>query len=279
MNTLNLLTATLDDIIFEGRNKAYGAFVLRRLYSRHLTRAAIIACALCLLLVGVPLLVERIWPTVIVIPPTIEEPIEPQVVLLPKVAPPAPPAAATKQPVVVTPPRVEVPTHVVPDSKVIEPPKELPPVEVAPVIDPISPGVGGGTGAATDGVPGGTGVTPGGGSDSGAVEAPTTSAPFVYAEVMPTFVGGDAALRKYLQRNLHYPPEALRGGVSGKVFVSFVVNSNGAITDVEVVKGLGSGTDEEAMRVVRNMPAWTPGRQNHRAVSVRYTLPITFRYE
>ncbi|UOQ81063.1 energy transducer TonB [Hymenobacter sp. 5414T-23] len=96
---------------------------------------------------------------------------------------------------------------------------------------------------------------------------------------MPDFVGGQAALAKYLQRHLRYPASALRSSISGRVFVAFTVNSDGTIKDVEILKGLGYGTDEEATRVISAMPAWKPGRQNNRAVPVRYTLPITFRYE
>ncbi|UOQ73783.1 energy transducer TonB [Hymenobacter cellulosilyticus] len=101
----------------------------------------------------------------------------------------------------------------------------------------------------------------------------------MHVEVMPEFAGGINALRQYMQRNLRYPKQALTNAVSGKVFVSFTVQADGSISDVQVMKGLGYGTDEEATRVVSSMPAWTPGRQNSRPVAVRYTLPITFQYQ
>ncbi|WP_176132794.1 energy transducer TonB [Hymenobacter sp. CRA2] len=134
----------------------------------------------------------------------------------------------------------------------------------------------------------GEGVVPNDGTVSttttGSIDSGTTNTVakpepvFNYVEKMPEFAGGQEALAKYLQKNMHYPARALREGVEGKVFVAFTVNSTGEIVDVEVVKGLGYGTDEEALRVIRQMPRWQAGQQNGRAVSVRYTLPITFKY-
>ena len=125
----------------------------------------------------------------------------------------------------------------------------------------------------------GSGPATGPATDSNVAVTPPPAAPFLHAEVMPEFAGGLDALRNYLQRHMKYPRQALAGGVSGKVFVAFTVQASGAISDVEILKGLGYGTEEEALRVVKNMPAWTPGRQNNHPVAVRYTLPITFRYE
>ena len=281
MSTLNLRTATLDDMVFEGRNQAYGAFLLRRLYHRHLTVAIVLASAVGLLLVGVPFMVERLWPTAFVLPAApdvvVLQIIDPIVLPKVEVQPVAPPARARIQPAVVTPPVTETVPVVVPETKqIVAPPKDAPLPAVMPIVGPV--GGTGEVGTLTDGVPDGTG-TADNGAGSGTAEASASAAPFIYVEAMPTFVGGEEALRKYLQHNLHYPPEALRSGIAGKVFVSFVVSATGTITDVEVVKGLGYGTDAEAKRVISAMPAWTPGRQNHRAVAVRYTLPITFRYQ
>jgi protein TonB len=96
---------------------------------------------------------------------------------------------------------------------------------------------------------------------------------------MPDFVGGRLALQRYLQKHLRFPNAALAAQVSGRVYVSFVVQTDGSIGDVTVLKGLGYGTEEAAARVVREMPAWTPGMQNHHLVPVRFTLPITFQFE
>ena len=82
-----------------------------------------------------------------------------------------------------------------------------------------------------------------------------------------------------MSKTLRYPRSAASAGVSGRVFVSFVVNTDGSLTDVAVLKGIGFGCDEEALRVVRQMPRWKPGKQSGRAVRVKYNLPISFALE
>jgi periplasmic protein TonB len=85
------------------------------------------------------------------------------------------------------------------------------------------------------------------------------------------------ALLKFLQKNLHYPTPAVNANVTGKVYMQFVVGQDGNISKVDVLKGIGFGCDEEAERVVKSMPKWSPGRQSGRAVSVKFTLPISFQ--
>lgn len=99
---------------------------------------------------------------------------------------------------------------------------------------------------------------------------------FTIVEDQPGFPGGDAALMQYLQGNLRYPTMAREAGIQGTVFVTFVVERDGSITDVRILRGVGGGLDEEAVRVVRNMPRWTPGRQRGQAVRVQFNLPIRF---
>jgi protein TonB len=98
-------------------------------------------------------------------------------------------------------------------------------------------------------------------------------------EQQPEFPGGTAEMYKYLSKNIKYPSAASRANVSGRVFMSFVVNTDGSIQDVSVLKGLGFGCDEEAIRVVKAMPKWKPGKQSGRAVRVKYNLPINFQLE
>ncbi len=107
--------------------------------------------------------------------------------------------------------------------------------------------------------------------------APAAATVYHVAEEMPAFAGGPAAFQKFLRDKLRYPEEALRKGVSGKVHVSFTVDEQGRILDPQVVRGLGAGLDEEALRLVRIMPWWTPGRIAGQPVRVAYTLPIVFR--
>lgn len=99
---------------------------------------------------------------------------------------------------------------------------------------------------------------------------------FQEVEQMPAFPGGMTALSKYLARTVRYPGEAVEAKVQGMVIVDFVVNQTGGLTQVKVLKGIGYGCDEEAIRVVQLMPAWTPGQQDGRPVSVRFTIPIRF---
>ncbi|TDN35932.1 energy transducer TonB [Hymenobacter sp. UV11] len=96
-------------------------------------------------------------------------------------------------------------------------------------------------------------------------------------EVRPQFVGGEAGLRQYLMKNLRYPEQALRQHVSGKVYVRFILNAAGRVTDASVVRGPGSGLNEEGLRLVWMMPAWQPAHQRGQAVRVSCTLPITFQ--
>lgn len=99
---------------------------------------------------------------------------------------------------------------------------------------------------------------------------------FTQVEQQPGFPGGNAACVKYLQTTIKYPAEARKNKVQGRVVTSFVVMKDGSIADVKVLQGIGAGADEEAIRVIKNMPKWFPGMQNGRPVNVQYTLPISF---
>lgn len=99
---------------------------------------------------------------------------------------------------------------------------------------------------------------------------------FVIVESMPEFPGGEEARLKYLNDNVRYPDMAKEAGIQGRVFVEFVVEKDGSVTNVRVVRGIGGGCDEEAIRVVENMPRWIPGRQRNVPVRVRFNMPIRF---
>jgi protein TonB len=96
------------------------------------------------------------------------------------------------------------------------------------------------------------------------------------AEIMPAFPGGEEKLYKFLSDNIQYPKEALDNKKEGTVYVAFVVSETGKISDVHMVKRMAYGMDHEAMRVVRMMPDWVPGKQDGKAVAVQYTLPVKF---
>jgi len=96
-------------------------------------------------------------------------------------------------------------------------------------------------------------------------------------ETIPSFRGGERMLFEFLGNNLVYPKEAKEAGVEGKVFVEFYIERDGTVCDAKVLRGIGYGCDEEALRVIGLMPKWSPGMQRGKAVRVRYTLPIVFK--
>ena len=269
----SLLThGSLDDIVFEGRNQAYGAFQLRRSYQRHLGSALLIALTACSVLLLLPVIVHYFLPEVTVAPPILSvlQPAQPRIYELPKMKPVLP--TATPPAATVTP-HAEIKTHVVPNALVKHAVGSLLPQDLGKA-GPPSTGIENAMGAS-----GRTGPVASTGVDSAKPMAEPAPAPALTAEVMPDFVGGRSALQRYLQKHLRYPTAALTAQVSGKVYVTFVVQADGTIGEVVVLKGLGYGTEEAAARVVREMPAWTPGIQNHHSVPVRFTLPITFQFE
>lgn len=99
---------------------------------------------------------------------------------------------------------------------------------------------------------------------------------FTVVEDMPEFSGGEQALYKYLANNIKYPAEAHEKGIEGRVYITFVVEKDGSLTEIKIARGIGNGCDKEAMRVVTEMPKWTPGKQRGKIVRVKYILPIRF---
>ena len=99
------------------------------------------------------------------------------------------------------------------------------------------------------------------------------------AEVMPEFPGGDQAMMQFVADNVKYPQEAIDKEISGRVMVGFVVEKDGSISDVKVVKGIGGGCDEEAVRVVKAMPKWKPGMDKGKPVRVSYMMPFSFKLQ
>ncbi len=102
---------------------------------------------------------------------------------------------------------------------------------------------------------------------------------FMSVEEQPEFPGGSSKLMEFIQKNLKYPMMARESGIQGRVFVGFVVEPDGSISHVQVMRGIGGGCDEEAVRVVQSMPKFKPGKQRGNPVRVQYTLPIVFRLQ
>ena len=108
----------------------------------------------------------------------------------------------------------------------------------------------------------------------------TKEKPYVYVDQMPEFEGGELALQKFLASNLKYPESARNSGIAGLVFISFTITKEGRLIDYELQKGLSEDIDAEAMRVIKLTDGkWAAGKQNGKAVPVRFTIPIRFRAE
>ncbi|WP_262711097.1 energy transducer TonB [Hymenobacter nivis] len=275
MNSAQIAQSSLDDIVFEGRNKNYGAYVLRQLYGRNVTRSLIIATALFALLIAFPLIAQYIKSrqpkedlkknlkeNVLMDAPPLDDTKPPPPPPPPEAPPPPPPKLTT---IKFTPPVIkkdnEVKQEEVPDQE------ELKEKTVATVT-----------------VKGNTDVQDlsalSGDGDKVVAEVVDTKV-YQYVEQMPQLPGGggNAAIVAAIQKSTKYPRMAQNNGVEGRIFVSFTVNAEGDVSDVKVVKGLGSGLDEETIRAVKTLPKFIPGKQNGRAVSVSFTVPITFKIQ
>ena len=262
-----VLKGSLDDLLFRGKNKSYGSYDLRKSYPQHLKKSLVIFLVLVLGIVGVYALYEKFKDKVIFktdapirkvtelkAPPPLDESTPP-----PPPPPPPPPVKATIQfvppkIVEVAPPDEEIKTV----EEIKETKAEISTATVAgQEIDELDAGDDG----------------------KGVVEAPKVEEPLLFAEQMPEFPGGDDALMGYLQRNIKYPSFALENEIEGVVMVNFVVNADGSISKVNVTKGIKGGCDEEAARVVRNMPKWKPGKQGGQPVPVYFDVPVNFKIE
>lgn len=275
MAEVTTTTATLDDIVFANRNRAYGAYSLRKTYPKTVWRSVLIGSSLFLLAMASPSIITALTPE-----EKEEVMVEVDLMKLP------PPPIDPNEPPPPPPPPVEVPKvntvkFLPPEVKADEEvPEEAPP----PTVEELKEAVA--AEKTQEGDPNAEEVivapeeTAGPTKVEAAVEVEKKEEEiFTVVEQQPEFPGGNAALGQFLQKNLRYPAAASRANVSGRVFVSFVVNSDGSIQDVQVLKGLGFGTDEEALRVVRSMPKWRPGKQSGRPVRVKFNLPINFQLE
>ena len=108
---------------------------------------------------------------------------------------------------------------------------------------------------------------------------PDKNGVYQIVEEMPMFPGGEQAMLDYVSKNVVYPEEAINKGIAGRVFVSFIVEKDGSVNEVEVMRGIGGGCDEEAVRVVKSMPKWKPGKMKGKPVRVSYMMPIIFKLQ
>lgn len=256
----------LNEIIFERRNKEYGAYVLRRLYNKYVSISTTGGALLFAFIVCYPLLTAFLFPEkVIVEEPTRGFPIN---FVDPLITPPIDKDLPTPP---TTPPKTPMVKFLVPEIR----PDEQVPNEVMPTQEEL---VGKNPGTETvGGNINGTDIIDILDPVNQPTEITVKEEIFTWAEEMPKFPGGDGELLSFFTKNIIYPEIARRAQVEGKVVLSFVVDKNGDVKDVQVAKGIGAGCDEEAMRVLKNMPRWTPGKQNGKTVLTRILMPVVFK--
>lgn len=273
MKTSILLNREMNDIVFENRNKSYGAFALRQDYERIMSRAMISAFLFFLCCINSPNVIRLFQDRSSIDVNTYDntpvnlDPIRnlPPVVKPPVVVPQKTPPSIKSQIKYIAP-------VVRPDDLVME--------EVnIPSIDQLANEQ---TGSTTIDNPEGTvdaGIIVDFENSSALVETTEESTVFnSYAvEQQPEFPDGMAAMYSFLKKNLDYPQLAIEMGLSGTVYIQFVVTKEGLIQNATVVRGLGGGLNQEALRVVNLMPAWKPGKHNGKVVAVNFTLPIKFQ--
>jgi protein TonB len=247
----------LDDIVFESRNKDYGAYSIRKHYSDRVNRAAVLAVGFAALLLAIPTIFksQKVIPeiakpdrgTIFSPPPPIKIEQLTQTV-----------ATTVRRAVRDLPPRVTT----VPD-------------EVIPAEPVDQPAIGNEEGA----VDGASTYTEGTDIAPVAVEPAIVEPPKVWinTEIMPSYKGGLEAMSRFLSSKIRYPSIARRTGVQGTVYVSFIIGPEGNIIKAEVVRGISKECDAEALRVISMMPAWNPGLQGGTPVMVRMVLPIKFQ--
>lgn len=256
---MNLLQPTRNEVVFAERNKVYGAYDLRTDYTRRLGLALVGAVAFFAVAIGTPYLVSKMGPPE-------EAPEKVQIVEVnldnfreedqPDEPPPPPDLPPVEQPQIETVQFVAV--------EASDEPVDAPP----PTQEDLSE-----TTAST--------TT----QEGEKIDAPPPPPPPVEEETFdlaavqeqPDFPGGMGQMYKYLQNNTKYPDMEFDAGIQGKVYVEFVVAADGSVNNVRVVRGVSPGLDKEALRAVRSMPKWTPGKMNGKPVKVRFTIPVDFK--
>jgi protein TonB len=248
------------ELLFENRNKAYGAYELRTHYNDRLLKAFGMALLIASLFFLIPYGLTLIFTH----PKIVAKPDEVTLVQLyddfvfdvkPKITPPASHVIAENS------------MRVVRNNEVTETKDEPKKDNTDGTATAITE-----TGATTDNSGGGET------SDGDPLPVPAIAEPMNLAsvDVAPSFPGGESAMMKFLGKNLHYSAFARENGIAGKIYVAFIVNEKGDITDVQLKRNLEQSLDAEVMRVVHIMPKWTPGMYHGQAVKTTFMLPVTF---
>lgn len=247
----------MEEIVFKNRNKDYGSYMLRKMYKKYVTTSVLIGLFILSVVVGYPLITAYINQNKLIrekekeVGVTMERLAQEEAP--PPPPPPPPPEAMVEKvkftaPVVVEDTTIETGLTSMDDLNKTSS-NEAPAEEVEVEIKDEGPRV---------------------------IETPVQAEIFTVVEEQPGYPGGEEARIGFLQQNIKYPEEAKELGIQGRVFVTFVVEVDGSISDVRVLRGIGGGCDEEAIRVVKAMPKWVPGKQRGVPVRVQFNLPIKF---
>ena len=257
MAILNKPTESLDEIVFANRNKDYGAYFIRKLYKKYVNRSFAIALTALIITVSVPLIASYYAKS--------RSKIGEQGVTAEMAAMNKPPEEAAP------PPPPPPPEEVEQKAKFVAPVVTTDSVVESNALnqDDLSAKV---TNVAIDE----NDFKVEEKVEEKVIEQEDKTPVFTVVEEMPGFPGGEESRLKFLQDNIQYPQVAKESGISGTVYVSFVVNSQGKVGDVKIMRGIGGGCDEEALRVIGLMPKWNPGKQAGKAVRVQFTMPIKF---
>ena len=256
----NVMAQRWEDVVFENRNKEYGAYMLRTLYNKNILTGLGLTVVIVALLFYSPDIIALFKGEEVV------EKAPPRKLVYTELSAP-PPIDKPKPP----PPQVQLPKL----QKVIKfvPPKVVKEevVEEIPTIEEIKQHE-----VAAVEIEGPTEVVFEEPVEEVVVEEDENKI-FTVVEQQPEFQGGYEAMMNFIKKNMRYPASARRMGVDGTVYVSFVVSKDGSISEVKVIRGISADCDKEAMRVVSMMPPWRPGKQNGKPVFVRFVLPIKFK--
>jgi len=256
---VNICTEEWCNLVFDGKNKTYGAFAIRTHAGEVKIKALFITLSIAVSIAIYPLLTGKT--PIEILKPGYSDPVEltnPPLDVPKELTKPASPDApkppkasvAFPQPVIsITETTGEVPTQT--ELATSNKPIGLINVEGG-LNDPSDPGDGGGTGNSKG------------------------NQVFKFVEKMPQFPGGTDELMKFLKKNLRYPEIALENYIQGKVFAQFIVDKTGKIIDLQIIKGLDKSCNEETLRILKLMPDWKPGIQNGMPVSVYFTIPVVF---
>ncbi len=245
---------TLEDIVFENRNKEYGSYVLRKKHRKYLTIAFVVVLIVVFVAILIPFIkaLNKKGPQVVLMQNTVAvmEKVQDEEIAPPPPPPPPPSVEMEQQvkyvaPVIVDSVKEEVQLAIV--SDVVETTvNEAPPEKVEVVVE----------------------------EEPAIVEEEPV---FIIVEEPATFEGGDLnSFREWVQKNLEYPAVAAENGISGKVYVQFAVNSKGDVVDVKVLRSVDPSLDKEAMRVIMLSPKWNAARQGGKAVKQQFVIPLSF---